>query len=61
MMYSQAPMMDAMITRCVDDLNNYDDEVKKKRLAKGGPEYVLILPDPVSLQFQGVTSCLYKD
>ena len=54
-------MMDAMITRCVDDLNNYDDEVKKKRLARGGPEYVLILPDPVSLQFQGVTSCLYKD
>ncbi|XP_019853342.1 PREDICTED: FERM domain-containing protein 8-like isoform X2 [Amphimedon queenslandica] len=35
----QAPMMDAMISRCVDELNQFDEEVKKKRLEKGGPEY----------------------
>ena len=32
-------MMDAMISRCVDELNQFDEEVKKKRLEKGGPEY----------------------
>lgn len=53
MMYSQAPMMDAMITRCVDDLNNYDDEVKKKRLARGGPEYVLIITRPSVITISG--------
>lgn len=31
-------MMDAMITRCVDELNRFDDELKKKRIEDGGPE-----------------------
>lgn len=31
-------MMDAMITRCVDQLNKQDEELKKLRINEGGPE-----------------------
>lgn len=34
----QAPMMDAMISRCVDDLNKQDEELKRIRIDQEGPQ-----------------------
>ncbi len=34
----QAPMMDAMITRCVADIEKRERELRKKRVEQGGDE-----------------------
>ena len=34
----QAPMMDAMISRCVADIEKRESELKKMRVAQGGEE-----------------------
>lgn len=34
----QAPMMDAMISRCVADIDAREEELRRKRLEQGGHE-----------------------
>ena len=34
----QAPMMDAMISRCVADIDQYEEELRKKRVEQGNEE-----------------------
>ena len=36
----QAPMIDAMITRCVCDINQKEEELRQKRVAQGNAEYL---------------------
>ena len=36
----QAPMIDAMITRCVSDINQKEEELRQKRVAQGNAEYL---------------------
>ena len=36
----QAPMIDAMITRCVGDLNQKEEALRRKRLEQGNVEYL---------------------
>ena len=33
-------MIDAMITRCVSDINQKEEELRQKRLAQGNTEYL---------------------
>ena len=47
----QAPMIDAMISRCVSDINQQEEELRKKRLEQGNAEY---LPE------LSITSCGVK-
>ena len=37
-------MMDAMITRCVGELNKKDEHLRKQRIQQGGPELVPHFP-----------------
>ena len=36
----QAPMMDAMISRCVDCINKEEERLRQMRLQQGNKEYV---------------------
>lgn len=36
----QAPMIDAMITRCVCDINQKEEELRQTRVAQGNAEYL---------------------
>lgn len=36
----QAPMIDAMISRCVSDINQKEEELRQKRLAQGNEEFL---------------------
>ncbi len=39
----QAPMMDAMIGRCVAEINKKEDELRQLRLQQGNQEWVIIV------------------
>ena len=36
----QAPMIDAMISRCVDDINQKEEELRQKRVEQGNAEFL---------------------
>ncbi len=38
----QAPMMDAMIGRCVAEINKKEDELRQLRLQQGNQEWVIM-------------------